>query len=419
MDAKLKELIEKQVVNRATDNPKLLYKELADGSVSFYLHYILANEPVRDSDGNYLRGSDGRIKRKAYRKDKALGDYVYPNPKKSPAINNMNNENIALVIEAHKEAIKEMELSKGGIKATLEYSKDILRYFHYFVDKTHVKDKRLLKAALQNFENFLREEYRQYVIPATGDIMPMPVSALNKTMMQQFAYYLQDNHKGQGVETYWRRFKRLINAAIDEKIMFENPCHKIKVVVDRTITKAILTEDELITLFATHYKGESKEIRRGFAFTCYSGVRRCDLLTLTYDMVNYEERTLTFKQSKVAGSSSKAEVEIPLDDTLLAIIGTKDDDAQDNYIFHLPSDVMCLKALKHWAARAGIDKNLTWHSGRHTFATLILNNGANIKVVSELLGHSTLKHTQIYVRALKDQKQKAISSMPSLNTDNI
>ena len=189
--------------------------------------------------------------------------------------------------------------------------------------------------------------------------------------------------------------------------------------MDRTITKAILTEDELITLFATHYKGESKEIRRGFAFTCYSGVRRCDLLTLTYDMVNYEERTLTFKQSKVAGSSSKAEVEIPLDDTLLAIIGTKDDDAQDNYIFHLPSDVMCLKALKHWAARAGIDKNLTWHSGRHTFATLILNNGANIKVVSELLGHSTLKHTQIYVRALKDQKQKAISSMPSLNTDNI
>ena len=108
MDAKLKELIEKQVVNRATDNPKLLYKELADGSVSFYLHYILANEPVRDSDGNYLRGSDGRIKRKAHRKDKALGYYVYPNPKKSPAINNMNNENIALVIEAHKESIKEM-----------------------------------------------------------------------------------------------------------------------------------------------------------------------------------------------------------------------------------------------------------------------------------------------------------------------
>lgn len=40
MEEKLKELLEKQVVNRAADNPKLLYKELADGSVSFYLHYI-------------------------------------------------------------------------------------------------------------------------------------------------------------------------------------------------------------------------------------------------------------------------------------------------------------------------------------------------------------------------------------------
>ena len=68
MDAKLKELIEKQVVNRATDNPKLLYNELADGSVSFYLHYNLANEPARDSDGNLLRDSKGRIKRKKHRK---------------------------------------------------------------------------------------------------------------------------------------------------------------------------------------------------------------------------------------------------------------------------------------------------------------------------------------------------------------
>ena len=142
MEEKLKELLEKQVVNRAADNPKLLYKELADGSVSFYLHYILANEPARDSDGNLLRGSDGRIKRKAYRKDKALNLYVYPNPSRSPVVRDGNNESITLAIKAQAEAVKEMELNKGGIKAILEYSKDILRYFHYFVDKTHVKDKR-------------------------------------------------------------------------------------------------------------------------------------------------------------------------------------------------------------------------------------------------------------------------------------
>ena len=143
------------------------------------------------------------------------------------------------------------------------------------------------------------------------------------------------------------------------------------------------------------------------------------MVRLTYSMVDYDRKTLSFTQSKVDGHSGSARVEIALNDTLLSIIGTKEPDAEDDLIFHLPSDVMCLKALKHWAKRAGIDKNITWHSGRHSFATLLLDKGANIKVVSELLGHSSLKFTQIYVHTLADQKKRALDSLPSLDLDNI
>ena len=76
---------------------------------------------------------------------------------------------------------------------------------------------------------------------------------------------------------------------------------------------------------------------------------------------------------------------------------------------------MCLKALRHWVSRAGIDKHITWHCARHSFAVNILTNGANIKVVSELLGHSSLKYTDKYVRAIDTAKQQAINSLPEIN----
>jgi site-specific recombinase XerD len=62
---------------------------------------------------------------------------------------------------------------------------------------------------------------------------------------------------------------------------------------------------------------------------------------------------------------------------------------------------------------AGISKHITWHCGRHSFAVNILNNGANIKTVSSLLGHSSLKHTEKYLHAVDKLRVEAINSLPT------
>lgn len=64
--------------------------------------------------------------------------------------------------------------------------------------------------------------------------------------------------------------------------------------------------------------------------------------------------------------------------------------------------------------RPGIDKHISWHCARHSFAVNILNNGANIKIVASLLGHSGLKHTEKYTRAVDKLKEEAINSLPEL-----
>lgn len=131
--------------------------------------------------------------------------------------------------------------------------------------------------------------------------------------------------------------------------------------------------------------------------------------------MDYSNRLLIFEQHKTRGHSANSGVNIPLNDGLLNLIGQPaDPENRAELIFKLPSYTMCIKSIQRWVKSAGINKHITWHCGRHSFAVNILNNGANIKVVSSLLGHSGLKHTEKYTRAVDSLKQDAINSLPEL-----
>ena len=144
-------------------------------------------------------------------------------------------------------------------------------------------------------------------------------------------------------------------------------------------------------------------------------MRFCDVKDLTFASVDYSNRLLKFEQNKTKGHSASSGVTIPLNDFLLQLIGEPTQPAgKDGVIFPLPSYEMCSKAVKRWVKRAGINKHISWHCARHSFAVNILNEGANIKTVASLLGHSGLKHTEKYTRAVDELKQKAIDSLPSL-----
>jgi len=106
-------------------------------------------------------------------------------------------------------------------------------------------------------------------------------------------------------------------------------------------------------------------------------------------------------------------VVISLNDVLLSIIGEAPAD-KNCLIFDLPTYESCCKSVKRWVKRAGIDKHTSWHCFRHSFAVNILNNGANIKILANLLGHSGLKHTEKYTRVVDKLKEEAINSLPEL-----
>ena len=138
-----------------------------------------------------------------------------------------------------------------------------------------------------------------------------------------------------------------------------------------------------------------------------------DVKDLTYRNIDYSNK-LKFEQTKTKGHSANSGVVIPLNDGILSLVGTPPNGNKDALIFSLPSYESCCKSVKRWVKRAGIDKHISWHCARHSFAVNILNNGANIKTVASLLGHSGLKHTEKYTRAVDKLKEEAINSLPEL-----
>ena len=72
------------------------------------------------------------------------------------------------------------------------------------------------------------------------------------------------------------------------------------------------------------------------------------------------------------------------------------------------------RRLKEWGVESGVGKEITFHASRHTFATLALTYGADIYTVSKLLGHHSIKTTQIYAEVVDEKKVKAVDLIPEV-----
>lgn len=383
---------------RVSDNPKLKHKVLSDGTLSLYLDYYLGRVEERDR-------TTGEIKSKVHRKREFLKLTLLANPR-TPFERQQNKEIMATALEIRR--MREDELLKSGYGIEVKRKKvevNFLDYFQSYIDNYSKKDIRMIKIALQRFKDFLEAtpEYQCYSVK----IKP---SQMNKDMMLAFTEYLQSRSKGEGAKSIWQRFKKVVNHAIEHDVMLKDPTKGISIKVDEgMLRKDVLSQEEIQTLINTHYENENPIIQRAFIFCAITGMRFCDVKDLRFSNIDFSNKLMRFEQNKVMGHSTSSGVVIPLNETMLNLIGESPE--ADELIFPLPSYEACLKALKRWVKRAGIQKKISWHCARHSFATNLLINTANVKVVQSLMGHSTLRYTERYMRAIDEQKQQAINSL--------
>lgn len=167
---------------------------------------------------------------------------------------------------------------------------------------------------------------------------------------------------------------------------------------------SVLSTEEVEDLLGCFDLTKPMEIRDKAMFeTMYaSGLRVSELLTLERGNVNSQLGYI-----KIKGKGSKERI-VPIGDYALkylddyiAKVRSKNPGSKTKYMF-LNKDGKPIsrqffwRQVKKYAARAGIEKDISPHTLRHSFATHLLQNGANLKQVQEMLGHSKIETTQIY-----------------------
>lgn len=208
--------------------------------------------------------------------------------------------------------------------------------------------------------------------------------------------------------TYFSLVKACLNEAYKKGLITRLPYIGLDPVKGEDVEKEYLTIKELKRLVATPAKYE--DLARAFIFSCLTGLRLSDILKLKWKEVSKDSSMprITFTQKKTSSLEY-------LDITPQAMAYMGERGRPEDAIFAVKNICLRSERLQEWAKSAGIDKNITFHSGRHTFAIMMLELGTDIYTVQKLLGHSSIETTMVYAKILDKSKQQAVLKIPDLS----
>lgn len=232
---------------------------------------------------------------------------------------------------------------------------------------------------------------------------------INKQWCERFYEYLLDDLADNTAYDYLNKFSHFLAKAVKKEIINSNPAERVERKKRTDTKREYLTFEELQRLVQTPCGHQG--VRDAFLFSCLTGLRWSDVTNLRWGDLRYSETTghyISHQQIKTQSYET-----LPVSEQAVNLLGETGDSAKRIFTFAYSSNIM--KHLKLWVLRAGIDKEISFHCARHTFATLQLSNGADIAVVSKLLGHKDITVTQIYARVIDRRKREAVDAIPALD----
>ena len=321
--------------------------------------------------------------------------------KLNPLQRQENKDTLIIAEKIRREHEKRIIQGEHGVTIERDNaSANVLDYMQQYVDDYKKPSYKVMRMALQNFKTYLDKYHRG----VHGVLRP---AELNTHLMKGYADYLEREHKGHGAHTCFARTRTILLALKSQGIIKNNPCDGITVRnSENEITKETLSEQEIEQLLNNPHPSLNPEIQRAFICSLYTGMRFCDVKALTYGNIknNGERYYIQFCQAKTGKQTT-----IPLHESLVGdVIGYGEGGEK---VFKLGTHEGCLKALQHWASHAGINKHITWHCARHSAAMNLLFNGYDVKTVSSILGHSSIRMTEKYLHAVDTIKRAAVDSL--------
>jgi len=240
----------------------------------------------------------------------------------------------------------------------------------------------------------------------------MTLADITPAWLARFTAYLKaQGYARNTVAVYSATLRCVINQAHREGLLPVNPIAGVRGVGFEETNRTYLTIDEVRKLAAAPCKNEVT--KRAFLFGCLTGMRNSDIRAITWGDVHDQDgyTRIIFRQRKTHGQEY-----LDINSQAAALMGERGKPGDP--VFPLLSWDGVRKQLIAWGKLAKINKHVTFHVSRHTFAVMMLELGTDIYTVSKLLGHRELSTTQVYAKVLDKAKREAVDKMPDLlNTE--
>ena len=307
-------------------------------------------------------------------------------------------ETLNRMLQEHliKMEAKELELWKNGYDISLQRLKDEFKggygsSFLYFIEN-------LIESSSQKIST--QKNYASTLIWLRKFNSNVSFKDVNATYIYEFEQYLHKHgFQTNTIAKHMKHLKKFVNSAIDRNYMdANNHAFKRYRIKTKESKHSFLHPEELKKLEELKLKEKNKKLAHSldaFLFCCYTGLRYSDFRSLT-------ENNLIKRKGNpwITYTSIKTGVKVKLPIGLLFDgkayeIWQKYKNNLPNF-FHIKHNSTVNKDLIQLKKIAKIDTHISFHSARHTTATLLLYKGVNITTVQKLLGHRNISTTQIY-----------------------
>jgi integrase len=238
---------------------------------------------------------------------------------------------------------------------------------------------------------------------------------LNESILEDFKEYLLNTKSNKSAkaklsqnsaQSYFNKIKAALKQAYKDGILQTNLNAKVKPIPSAETHREYLTLEEVNQLIKTPCNNTL--LKRAALFSTLTGLRFSDIKKLEWHELRHTEGQgyfIKFKQQKTKGAE-----ELPISDQAYQLLG-EPSEPNDKIFEGLKYSAYSNKHLHQWIGAAGITKNITFHSFRHTYAVLQLFKGTDLYTVSKMLGHRDIKTTQIYAKIVDDTKRKAANQI--------
>lgn len=356
---------------------QLREKKLKDGSKSLYLDI-------------YVNG------RRSYR---YLKMYLSPGTDKTTQAKNK-----ATLLAAQKMAADELVKltnDKAGI-VNQDNSTSFIDYMKYYADKRR-------KTGQSEERANIIDKVIKILEPEFGKIKLADIN--ERTLESVITMLKSGGWKPNTVKTYYSCVVSALNLAVRERKIIRNPNELVDVAIkpkEEKTKREYLTREELAAFAAVkltgHGKDKGTEVQKAFVFSAkYSGLRCSDLTALKW--TDIQDGHIQLRMQK-----TRDMVSVPLTKEAMDFIGTNDSE----HVFPLLQDMyrgLTYHYVRRIAKKAGITKEISMHTARHTFAVALLSAGVDIYTVSRLLGHSTVAVTETYADIIDQQRTSAMDKL--------